>query len=100
MPKKTKKIEKKAVRRVWTEGVGGLAEAAGKVRKGKPSGTGRLNASIQNHASTPLGYGELKTLARDRRTLGWLALQMGLPTVFAGFFQEFCRGFPAFASTP
>ena len=38
---KSKNVEKKAVRRVCTEGVGGLAEAAGKVRKGKPSGPGQ-----------------------------------------------------------
>ena len=44
------------------EGVGGLAEAAGKVRKGNPSGTGRLKAIVQNHASTPVGYGEFRTL--------------------------------------
>ena len=46
MRKKSKKTEKKEVRRVCTEGVGGLAEAAGKVRKGNPSGTGRLKAII------------------------------------------------------
>ena len=62
MRKKSKKIEKKAVRRVCTGWVGGLAVAAGEVRRGNPSGTGRLEATIQNHASTPLGYGEFTTL--------------------------------------
>ena len=46
MRKESKTIEKRAVPPVCTEGVGGLAEAAGKVRKGNPSGTGRLNASV------------------------------------------------------
>ena len=65
MRKKSKKIEKnrkKGGPSVSAGWVGGLAEAAGKVRKGKPSGTGRLEATIQNHASTPLGYGEFTTL--------------------------------------
>ena len=56
--------------------VGGLAEAAGKVRKGNPSGTGRLNASVQNHGSTPLGYGELRTL-RETAALRKGMLRMG-----------------------
>ena len=46
MRKKSKKIEKKAIRAVTWEGVGGLAEAAGKVRKGSPSGPGRLKAIV------------------------------------------------------
>ena len=62
MRKQSKKIEKRTSGLVSWEGVGGLAEAAGKVRKGNPSRTGRLNASIQNHASTPLGYAEFKSL--------------------------------------
>ena len=36
------KVRKRAPDPVCTEGVGGLAEAAGKVRKGNPSGTGDL----------------------------------------------------------
>ena len=31
-------------------------------KEGKPFRDRRLNASIQNHASTPLGYGEFTTL--------------------------------------
>ena len=60
--KKTRKIEKRASVPPLTDRVGGLAEAAGKVRKGNPSGTGRLKAIVQNHASTPVGYGEFRTL--------------------------------------
>ena len=73
--------------------VGGLAEAAGKVRKGNPSGTGRLKANVQNHASTPVGYGELRTLARDRRTLRDGLLRVGLPRVLAGIgsIKKFAR---------
>ena len=42
MRKKSKKVEKRTPDPACTEGVGGLAEAAGKVRKGNPSGTGDL----------------------------------------------------------
>ena len=62
MQKKTKKCEKGASSPLLTERVGGLAVAGGEVRRGKPSGTVRKNAIIQNHASTPLGYGEFKAL--------------------------------------
>ena len=46
MRKKSKKIENVALGLVSWEGVGGLAEAAGKVRKGNPSGPGRLKAIV------------------------------------------------------
>ena len=44
--KNPKNVETKDARPGSSERVGGLAEAAGKVRKGNPSGTGRLNASV------------------------------------------------------
>ena len=46
MRKKSKNIENRASVPPLTERVGGLAEAAGKVRKGNPSGTGRLKANV------------------------------------------------------
>ena len=60
--KKIEKNRKKGASCGSAGRVGGLAEAAGKVRKGNPSGPGRLKAIIQNHASTPVGYGEFRTL--------------------------------------
>ena len=44
--KKNEKNEKRVSVPPWTEGVGGLVEAAGKVRKGNPSGPGRLKAIV------------------------------------------------------
>ena len=49
--------------------IGGLAVVTGEVRRGSPSGYGRIPVTsvripirVQNHASTPVGYGEFKSL--------------------------------------
>ena len=47
MRKKTKKIEKRASVLVFLGRVGGLADAAGKVRKGKPSGYGDIRIRLE-----------------------------------------------------
>ena len=60
-------------RRRW---FGGLPEPAGEVRRGSPSGYGGIPAKFptgsrghSNTPSTPVGYGEFKSLREDRRTL-------------------------------
>ena len=53
--KKNEKCEKGASSPPPTERCGGLAVAGGEVRRGKPSGTVRKNAIIQNHAKHPVG---------------------------------------------
>ena len=64
MRKKTKKLEKNAVRAVSWEGVGGLAEAAGKVRKGNPSGTGDLTLPFRTTPAPRWGTANLERSAR------------------------------------
>ena len=64
MRKKSKKNEKKEVRRVRTEGYGGLAEAAGKVRKGNPSGTGDLTLPFRTTPAPRWGTANLERSAR------------------------------------
>ena len=64
MRKKTKKIEKRASVPPWTERVGGLAEAAGKVRKGNPSGTGDLTHPSRTTPAPRWGTANLTRCAR------------------------------------
>ena len=44
--------------------------------------------------------GGLKTLARDRRTLGRMALQVGLPRASSEFVRDFWQSPPALSSIP
>ena len=44
--------------------------------------------------------GGLRTLARDRRTLGRMALQVGLPRASSDFVFDFWQSPPAFSSIP
>ena len=49
----------------WRVGGGGLTVTAGEVRRGSPSGYGGIPARFRgnlNTPSTPMGYGELRTL--------------------------------------
>ena len=61
MRTKIGKHRKKSGRYASAGWVGGLAEAAAKVGKGKPSGTGDLQFDLEPR-STPSGYGEFNTL--------------------------------------
>ena len=56
--KKSKKGRQTRLRGKGRRSCGGRREG----KEGKPFRDRRLNASIQNHASTPLGYGEFKAL--------------------------------------
>ena len=64
------KVRKKAVRRLRTEGYGGLAEAAGKVRKGKPSGPGRHTHRFRTTPAPRRGTANLNRCARSPYTRG------------------------------
>ena len=51
---------------------------------------------MQVHSNTPQGCDGLKTLARDRRTLRWFALRMGLPSASSEFMLDFWQSPPTF----
>ena len=65
MRKKTKKVEKRASVPPWTDRVGGLAEAAGKVRKGKPSGPGQHTHPFRTTPAPARGTANLNRCARS-----------------------------------
>ncbi len=91
--KKNEKSRKKGASSTSTGGCGGLAEAAGKVRKGKPSGPGQHTHQSRTTPAPRWGTAKLRTLARDRCTLRLWLLREGLLQGFAGLVQDFCKGF-------